>query len=122
MRPETEQERAERHQRSIEAYRQLVDPANPPKGPYLFEHHFHSSDDGDISGLLGLLEDEMGFKGEVFAYSPDDQERPWTVVAVKTDRLEEARVLALSDEMERLARQYDVIYDGWVTRVEERKA
>lgn len=44
--------------------------------------------------------------------------RTWVVVAIKIDLLEERRILALSDELDGLARQYDVIYDGWLTRVE----
>ncbi len=117
MRPETESEREERHQASTAAYRAIVDPTNPPRAPYLFEHHFFSTDDADVTGFTGALE-ERSFKIETFAYNPDDPERTWVVVAVKLDLLEERRVLAMSDEMDALARRYDVTYDGWLTRVE----
>lgn len=101
---------------SIEAYRALVDPANPPRKPYLFEHHFFSGDEANISGLTLALEDQ-NFRIDTFAYDPESQDRTWTVVAIKLDLLEERRVLALSDEMEELARGFGVTYDGWLTRV-----
>jgi hypothetical protein len=41
------------------------------------------------------------------------------IIALKLDLLEERRILALSDEMDLLARANDVIYDGWLTRVEQ---
>ena len=117
MRPETESEREQRRQASLEAYRALVDPANPPRKPYLFEHHFLASDSADTDGFMKTLE-EKGFRIETFAYDPDDAERAWKIEAVKLDLLEERRVLALSDEMEETARQFEVAYDGWLTRVE----
>ena len=117
MRPETEAERAERHAASIKAYRELVDPANPPRAPFLLEHHFFSSDEADVTGLTGALE-AQGYQIDTFAYNPDDPVRTWVVVAIKIDLLEERRILALSDELDGLARQHDVVYDGWLTRVE----
>jgi regulator of RNase E activity RraB len=39
-------------------------------------------------------------------------------VAVKIDLLEERRLLALSDELDALARRFGVTYDGWLTHVE----
>lgn len=117
IRAETEQERVARHKASIEAYRQLVDPASPPKAPFLFEHHFFSADEADVTGFTRALE-ERSFHIETFAYNPDVPDRTWVVVAVKIDLMEERRILALSDEMDGLARQYGVVYDGWLTRVE----
>ena len=117
MTPETEAERALRHAASIKAYRELVDPANPPKKPFLLEHHFFSDDAGDVTGLTRALEDQK-YHIDTFAYNPDDPARTWAVVAVKIDLLEERRILALSDELDALARQYECIYDGWLTRVE----
>lgn len=118
MQPESNEERARRHAANVEAYRALVDPANPPRKPFLFEHHFFCDDDADVTGLVQTLEDR-GFGIETFAYDPDSATRTWTVVAVKIDLLEERRVLALSDEMDALARSHGVTYDGWLTRVEE---
>jgi regulator of RNase E activity RraB len=103
----------------MEAYRQLVDPANPPREPFLIEHHFASDDSGDITGLTGALE-EKGYRIETFAYNPDDPARTWVAVAVKIDLLEERRILALSDEIDALARQFDTVYDGWLTRIEKK--
>jgi regulator of RNase E activity RraB len=100
------------------AYRELVDPANPPRAPFLFEHHFFSDDHGDVTGLTGALE-EKGFQIETFAYNPDDPARTWTMVAIKIEMMDEWRVLALSDQMDALARQYETVYDGWLTRVEQ---
>lgn len=117
MQAETEAERSERHARSIAAYRALVDPANPPKKPYLLEHHFYSNDDGDTTALTAALE-EKGYRIDTFAYNPDDPERTWVVVALKLDLLEERRILAMSDELDALARETGVVYDGWLTRVE----
>lgn len=117
MRPETEAERAERHAATIKAYRSLVDPAAPPRAPFVIEHHFFCDDHGDITGLIQVLEDR-GYQIDTFAYNPDSAERTWVAVALKVDLLEERRILALSDEMDALARQHDVIYDGWLTRVE----
>lgn len=95
----------------------MVDPANPPRAPYLFEQHFFCGDAADVSGFTRELE-ERGFKIETFAYNPDDPARTWVIVAVKVDLLEERRVLLMSDEMDALGRQYGVTYDGWLTRVE----
>jgi regulator of RNase E activity RraB len=94
-----------------------VDPAAPPKAPFLIEHHFYADDSADVTGFTTALEDN-GFQIETFAYNPDDPDRTWVVVALKIDLLEERRILALSDEMDELARQYDVNYDGWLTHVE----
>lgn len=55
---------------------------------------------------------------ETVDYDPLTPERAWRVSAVKLDLLEERRVLALSDEMDALAREYDLLYDGWLTHVE----
>ncbi|MFZ5818186.1 MAG: ribonuclease E inhibitor RraB [Bacillota bacterium] len=117
MRPETEEERARRHAATIETYRSLVDPANPPKMPHLLEHHFFCSDAGDITGLIQRLE-ERNFQVETFAYDPESAERTWSLVVVRIELLEEHRLLALSDELEALARQHEVTYDGWVTRID----
>jgi regulator of RNase E activity RraB len=117
IRPETEPERAERHRASLEAYRTLVDPAAPPREPFLIEHHFYAPDSADVTGFTRALE-EQGFHIETFAYNPDDPVRTWVIVAIKIDLLEEHRILALSDEMDGLARGYDVHYDGWLTHVE----
>lgn len=70
-----------------------------------------------MTGLTQALE-EKGFQIDTFAYNPDHPERTWTVVAIKVDLLEERRLLTLSDEMDALGRQYGVVYDGWLTRVE----
>lgn len=117
MRPETPEEREERRQASIRAYRELVDPASPPRAPFLLEHHFFAAEEADVTGFTNALE-EKGFHIDTFAYSPDSPTRTWTVVAIKIDLLEERRILALSDEMDALARQFAVVYDGWLTRVE----
>jgi len=93
-----------------------VDPANLPRKPYLFEQHFFSSDEADIGGLTLALE-EQSFRIDTFAYDPDSVDRTWSVVAIKLDLLEERRVLAMSDEMEDLARRFDATYDGWLTRI-----
>jgi hypothetical protein len=95
----------------------LVDPANPPRKPFLLEHHFVSSDAGDVTGLTGALE-ARGYQIDTFAYDPDDPVQTWKVIAIKVDLLEERRILALSDEMDALAREYNTFYDGWLTRVE----
>ncbi|HWI60664.1 MAG TPA: ribonuclease E inhibitor RraB [Symbiobacteriaceae bacterium] len=99
------------------AYRALVDPASPPRKPFLLEHHFFADDAADVTGLTRTLE-ERGFQIDTFAYNPDDPARTWAVVAVKVDLLEERRILALSDELDDLARRCDCTYDGWLTRVE----
>lgn len=95
----------------------MVDPANPPRKPYLFEHHFFASDAADTGGFTAALE-ERGFHLETMAYDPTSSDRTWIMVALKLDMLEERRVITLSDEMEELARKHDVAYDGWLTRVE----
>lgn len=95
----------------------MVDPANPPRKPHLFEHHFFASEQAEITGFTQALEDR-NYRIDTFAYDPTDSKRTWTVVALKLDLMEERRILALSDEMEELAREFDVLYDGWVTRVE----
>lgn len=59
-----------------------------------------------------------GYQIETFAYEPENPERTWRIIAVKIDLLEERRLLALSDELDALAREYDVTYDGWLTHVE----
>lgn len=117
IRPETEQEREQRHQASIAAYRTLVDPADPPRAPHLLEHHFFADDNADVTGLTTALEDN-GYQIDIFSYNPDIPDRTWTVVALKLDLLEERRILAMSDEMDALARKFDAVYDGWLTRVE----
>lgn len=95
----------------------MVDPANPPRAPFLIEHHFFCTDEADVTSFTGTLEDR-GFHIETFAYNPDDPARTWVIVAVKVELLEERRILALSDEMDALGRQFGVTYDGWLTRVE----
>jgi regulator of RNase E activity RraB len=117
MNPETEAERDARRAATVAAYRALVNPADPPRRPFLLEHHFFSDDAGEVTGLTGALE-EQKYQIDTFAYNPDDPGRTWAVVAVKLDLLEERRLLALSDELDALARQYGCIYDGWLTRVE----
>jgi regulator of RNase E activity RraB len=117
IRPETDAEREARHEATRAAYRRLVDPANPPRAPFLLEHHFFAAADADVTGFTDALQ-QTGFHIETFAYEPDQPDRTWRIVAVKIDLLEERRLLALSDQMDALARQYDVIYDGWLTRVE----
>lgn len=94
-----------------------MDPADPPRAPFLFEQHFFADAAGDVSSLTLALED-AGYQIETFAHNPDSAERAWEVVALKVDLLEERRVLALSDEMEALARQNGCVYDGWLTRVD----
>jgi len=116
MRTETDTEREARHSATIAAYRAQVDPDRPPKKPFLLEHHFYSPDEGDVTGLTTVLE-EKGFRIDTFAYNPDDPVKTWVVVAVKLDLLEERRLLALSDELDELARQFETVYDGWLTRV-----
>ncbi|MFZ5828054.1 MAG: ribonuclease E inhibitor RraB [Bacillota bacterium] len=118
MRPETETERAERRAATVAAYRELVDPAAPPKMPHLLEHYFFAPDTGDMTGLIHKLE-ERGFHVETFAYDPDHPSRTWTLTVVRIELLEERRLLAVSDELDGLAREHDVTYDGWMTRVEE---
>lgn len=118
MRPETETERRERQAATISAYRALVDPTAPPKMPHLLEHHFFATDDGDMTGLIQTLEDK-GFHVETFAYDPDSATRTWTLMMVKIELLEERRIVALSDELDSLARERNVTYDGWMTRVEQ---
>lgn len=117
MRPETEAEREQRRAATIAAYRDLVDPASPPKLPHLLEHYFFAIDEGDMTGLIEKLEDK-GFHVESFAYDPDHPTRTWTLEVVRIELLEERRLVALSDELDGLAREHDVAYDGWVTRVE----
>lgn len=117
MRPETDAERQERHAATVAAYRSMVDPANPPREPFLIEHHFFTDDQGDITGLTGLLE-ERGFQVETVAYDPEHPTRTWNLVVVRVELLDEHRILAVSDELDGLARQYDVTYDGWLTHVE----
>jgi regulator of RNase E activity RraB len=117
VKPETEGEREARHAATVAAYRALVDPADPPRRPFLLEHHFFSDDAGDVTGLTGALEAQK-YQIDTFAYNPDDPGRTWAVVAVKIDLLEERRLLALSDELDALARGHDCTYDGWLTRVE----
>lgn len=118
MRPETEAERQQRHAATIAAFRALVDPANPPKMPHLLEQHFFATDAGDMTGLIAKLE-EKGFHVEAFSYDPDHPTRTWSLVVVRLELLEEQKLLRLSDEMDALARQHDVVYDGWVTHVEK---
>lgn len=117
MRPETDAERQERHAATVAAYRSLVDPTAPPKMPHVLEHHFFATDEGDMTGLTRTLE-EKGFHVEIFSYDPDNPTRTWTLVVVRIELLEERRILALSDELDGLARQHDVVYDGWMTHVE----
>jgi regulator of RNase E activity RraB len=118
MRPETEAERQARHAATIRAYRELVDPAAPPRAPHLLEQHFFCSDEGDMTGLIQALE-AKGFHVETFAYDPDHPTRTWTLVVVRIELLEEPKLLRLSDEMDALARQHNVTYDGWVTHVDQ---
>jgi regulator of RNase E activity RraB len=118
VRPETEAERAARHARTLAAYRALIDPAAPPREPFLLEHHFVAGEEGDVTGLTRALE-EMGYQIDTVAYDPDHPARAWKVVALKVDLLAERRLLALSDELDDLARRHDAIYDGWLTRVEK---
>lgn len=101
----------------MQAFRALVDPENPPRKPYLFEHHFLGGESADISRFQSALE-ERGFRMETVDYDPVTPERAWRITAVKLDLLEERRVLALSDEMDALAREHDLLYDGWLTHVE----
>ncbi len=117
MRPETESERSARHAATVAAFRALVDPAAPPKMPHLLEQHFFASEDGDITGLIQLLE-EQNFQVETFAYDPDSPDRAWRLVVVRLELLEEAKLLRLSDELDELARRHEVTYDGWMTHVE----
>lgn len=117
IRPETAEERQRRHQASIAAFRALVDPANPPRKPFLFEHHFFAPEEADISGFQ-LAAEESGFRFETLAFDPDAFDRAWKAVVLKLDLLEERRILALSDEMESLGRRFGLTYDGWLTRVE----
>lgn len=117
MRAETEAERQQRHEATMAAYRTLVDPAAPPRAPHLLEQHFFATDEGDMTGLIARLE-EKNFQVETFAYDPDHPTRTWTLVVLRIELLEEAKLLRLSDEMDGLARQHDVLYDGWVTHVE----
>lgn len=70
-----------------------------------------------MTGFTDALQ-VAGYHIETFAYEPDQPERAWRIVAVKIDLLEERRLLALSDEMDALARRFDVTYDGWLTHVE----
>lgn len=115
--PESEAERARRHEASIQAYRTLVDPANPPRKPHLFEHHFFGPEAADVTGFTDELE-RNNYRIDTFAYDPQSQHRTWTVIALKLDLMEERRILTVSDELEALARRFGVIYDGWLTRVE----
>lgn len=117
MKSETEAERQQRHADTIAAYRSLVDPSSPPRAPYLLEHHFFAGDDGDTTKLTDGLE-ERGYQVESFAYDPDDSSRPWKLVVVRLELLEERRLLTVSDELDGLARQCGATYDGWVTHVE----
>lgn len=94
-----------------------MDPAAPPKKPFAFEHHFFGAEAADVTGLTAALE-EKGYRIETFAYNPDQPERVWVVVALKVDLMEERRILAVSDELDALARAFGVLYDGWLTRVE----
>nr|PZN71573.1 MAG: hypothetical protein DIU55_08615 [Bacillota bacterium] len=116
MRPETEAERAARHAATIRAFRSTVDPANPPREPFVLEQHFYAAEGGDIDGLAAALE-ERGFKVESLTYDPESRDRTWRLVAVRLELLEERRLLAVSDELDALARQFDVVYDGWQTHV-----
>lgn len=94
-----------------------MDPAAPPRAPFLFEHHFFAADNADISAFQTELE-ERGYQLETLSYDPLTPERAWSAVALKLDLLEERRVLALSDEMDELARRHGLVYDGWLTRIE----
>ena len=116
MRPETEAERAARHAATIQAFRALVDPAHPPREPFVLEQHFYAAEGGDVDGLAAALE-ERGFKVESLVYDPEARDRAWRLVAVRLELLEEKRLLAVSDELDALARAFDVIYDGWLTHV-----
>lgn len=116
MRPETEAERAARHAATIQAFRALVDPAHPPREPFVLEQHFYAAEGGDVDGLAAALE-ERGFKVESLVYDPENADRAWRLVAVRLELLEERRLLAVSDELDALARRFDVIYDGWLTHV-----
>lgn len=95
----------------------MVDPQNPPRAPFLLEHHFYATDEADVTTFTDALQ-LAGYHIETFAYEPDQPARTWRIVAVKIDLLEERRLLALSDELDALARQHDVTYDGWLTHVE----
>lgn len=117
MRPETEAERQERHAATIAAYRSLVDPENPPREPYLIEQHFFTDDSGPLDHLTELLE-ERGFRVETLAYDPESATHSWRLVVVRLELLDERRILAVSDELDGLARQCGVTYDGWLTHVE----
>jgi hypothetical protein len=114
---ETEAEREQRHEASLTAYRSLIDPTQPPKKPFLLEHHFFASDAADVSGFTQAMEGK-GYQIDTVSYDPDNFDRTWTVIALRLDLLEEKRILRLSDEMEAASRPFDVVYDGWLTRVE----
>ncbi|MEW8977065.1 MAG: ribonuclease E inhibitor RraB [Symbiobacterium sp.] len=118
MRPESEAERAERHARTVAAFRAQFDPDNPPWEPYTLEQHFSAGDEGDFDGLSAALQ-ERGFQVESLTYDPADRERTWRLVVVRLELVDEQRLLRLSDEMDGLARQFEARYEGWATRVDE---
>lgn len=118
MQPESDAQRAARHAATVAAYRSLVDPAAPPRAPHLLEHHFAADEAGDVNGLAAQLE-AQGFAIDTLTYDPTDAERAWSLVVVRIELLEERRVLALSDQLDGLARQHGVTYEGWLTRVEQ---
>jgi regulator of RNase E activity RraB len=117
IRLETDAEREARHEATRVAYRELVDPQNPPRAPFLLEHHFFAPEDAEVTAFTDACQ-ATGYQIETFAYEPDQADRTWRIVAVKIDLLEERRLLALSDELDALARRFGVTYDGWLTHVE----
>lgn len=114
MRPESEAERAARHAATVAAYRALVDHAGSLREPLVLEQHFFTGDGGDIDGLTDALT-ERGFHVESLSYDPESPDRTWRLVVVRLELLDEPRLLALSDELDALARQFDGVYDGWLT-------
>ncbi|MBP2018591.1 hypothetical protein J2Z79_002006 [Symbiobacterium terraclitae] len=114
MRPESDAERAARHAATVAAYRALVDHGGPPREPLVLEQHFFTGEAGDIDGLTAALT-ERGFRVESLSYDPGSTDRTWRLVVVRLELLDEVRLLALSDELDALARQFDGVYDGWLT-------
>lgn len=117
MRPESDVERAARHAATVAAYRSLVSHGGPPREPLMLEQHFYTGEGGDIDGLTAALT-ERGFHVESLGYDPDSPDRTWRLVVVRLELLEERLLLALSDELDALARRFDGVYDGWSTHAD----
>jgi len=115
VRPESDAERAARHAAALAAFRSLVDHGGPPREPLVLEQHFFTGEGGDIDGLTAALT-ERGFHVERLSYDPESADRTWRLVVVRLELLDEPRLLALSDELDALARGFNGVYDGWLTR------